>query len=274
MSSGEVRRVSRQDIQLVQNLIERCLQLYMNQKEVMETLLYQEKIEPRFTELVWQKLEEENQEFFKAYRVRLMLKHQIILFNNLLEKQAALMVHQNSVHYLSGHTASPRPENFCRPLSPSIVVNGARPSLYQNMQPVPHASTHERKIDISSHSVSYQNMHMELLPGMNGMTIKSEPEFSNHSDFPFCADDDFLETHPVTEDTSLASLSSTNAHPLGEPLPDNDSTQFRYLSQIPRGFSFSDLTADFSHSADILDNYCGSLFLEDNMPNSNGNDQG
>ncbi|KAK1298787.1 hypothetical protein QJS10_CPB14g01641 [Acorus calamus] len=220
MSSGEVRRVSRQDIQLVQNLIERCLQLYMNQKEVMETLLYQEKIEPRFTELVWQKLEEENQEFFKAYRVRLMLKHQIILFNNLLEKQAALM----------GHTASPRPENFCRPLSPSIVVNGTRPSLYQNMQPVPHASTHERKIDISSHSVSYQNMHMELLPGMNGMTIKSEPEFSNHSDFPFCADGDFLETHPVTEDTSLASLSSTNAHPLGEPLPDNDSTQFSFYN--------------------------------------------
>ena len=35
----------------VQNLIERCLQLYMNQKEVVETLLEQAKIEPGFTEL-------------------------------------------------------------------------------------------------------------------------------------------------------------------------------------------------------------------------------
>lgn len=51
MSSGEVRKVSRQDIQLVQNLIERCLQLYMDQKEVVETLSLQAKIEPSFTQL-------------------------------------------------------------------------------------------------------------------------------------------------------------------------------------------------------------------------------
>ena len=50
MSSLTVRRVSREDIQLVQNLIERCLQLYMNQKEVVDTLLEQAKIEPGFTE--------------------------------------------------------------------------------------------------------------------------------------------------------------------------------------------------------------------------------
>lgn len=35
----------------VQNLIERCLQLYMNQKEVVDTLSLQAKIEPSFTEL-------------------------------------------------------------------------------------------------------------------------------------------------------------------------------------------------------------------------------
>ncbi|XP_042514133.1 uncharacterized protein LOC122088842 isoform X2 [Macadamia integrifolia] len=63
----------------------------MTQKEVVETLLVQAKIEPDFTELVWQKLEEENKEFFKAYHVRLMVKQQIIAFNELLEKQAELM---------------------------------------------------------------------------------------------------------------------------------------------------------------------------------------
>jgi hypothetical protein len=35
----------------VQNLIERCLQLYMNQKEVVDTLSFQAKIEPSFTEI-------------------------------------------------------------------------------------------------------------------------------------------------------------------------------------------------------------------------------
>jgi len=40
---------------------------------------------------VWQKLEEENREFFKAYHVRLLLKNQILVFNKLLEKQVELM---------------------------------------------------------------------------------------------------------------------------------------------------------------------------------------
>jgi hypothetical protein len=40
---------------------------------------------------VWQKLEEENPEFFKAYYLRLMLKNQITAFNKLLEDQFQLM---------------------------------------------------------------------------------------------------------------------------------------------------------------------------------------
>lgn len=46
--------MSTSDIQLVQNLIERCLQMYMSQKEVVNTLHGQAKIEPGFTGLVWQ----------------------------------------------------------------------------------------------------------------------------------------------------------------------------------------------------------------------------
>ncbi len=40
---------------------------------------------------VWQKLEEQNPEFFKAYYTRLKLKKQILLFNHLLEQQVQLM---------------------------------------------------------------------------------------------------------------------------------------------------------------------------------------
>ena len=81
------RKVSTADIQLVQNLIERCLQLYLSQREVVSTLHQQAKIEPGFTQLVWQKLEEQNPDFFRAYFTRLKLKDQINLFNHLLEQQ-------------------------------------------------------------------------------------------------------------------------------------------------------------------------------------------
>jgi hypothetical protein len=40
---------------------------------------------------VWQRLEEQNHEFFKAYYTRLALKQQIEEFNKLLEKQKQLM---------------------------------------------------------------------------------------------------------------------------------------------------------------------------------------
>ncbi|KAE9595807.1 putative angiotensin-converting enzyme 2 [Lupinus albus] len=51
-SSNDSKKVSRQDIELVQNLIERCLQLYMNKDEVVKTLLTRAKIDPGFTTLV------------------------------------------------------------------------------------------------------------------------------------------------------------------------------------------------------------------------------
>lgn len=41
-------------------------QLHLNQKEVIHTLQQHSKIEPSFTALVWQKLEEQNPEFFKC----------------------------------------------------------------------------------------------------------------------------------------------------------------------------------------------------------------
>ena len=51
----------------------------------------QAKIEPGFTSLVWQKLEEQNPDFFRAYYTRLRLKEQILLFNHLLEQHVHLV---------------------------------------------------------------------------------------------------------------------------------------------------------------------------------------
>ena len=63
----------------------------MNRDEVVKTLLTRARIDPGFTTLVWQKLEEENAAFFRAYYIRLKLKKQIIVFNHLLEHQYHLM---------------------------------------------------------------------------------------------------------------------------------------------------------------------------------------
>ncbi|XP_021729049.1 uncharacterized protein LOC110696081 isoform X3 [Chenopodium quinoa] len=81
------RKVTCEDIKFVQALIERCLHLYMTEDEVVTMLVNQFKLEKHFINLVWQRLEEENPDFFSAYNVRLTLKKQIILFNQLMEKQ-------------------------------------------------------------------------------------------------------------------------------------------------------------------------------------------
>ncbi|EYU20797.1 hypothetical protein MIMGU_mgv1a011785mg [Erythranthe guttata] len=181
MSNGEVRRkVSRQDIQLVQNLIERCLQLYMSEREVVSTLLQQAEIEPGFTELVWQKLETENQEFFRAYHLRLLVKDQILRFNQLLEKQVDL-IHQ-------------------------VCQSG-----------------------VASVSLS------------NGSQIHS-------SDSPF-----MFGGNVMGEEASVSHFNGgeSSSQPLNENIFDPEMNSFGFVGQMPRNFSLSDLTADFSNSTDI-----------------------
>ncbi|KAJ6793336.1 Uncharacterized protein M6B38_235780 [Iris pallida] len=309
MSSDEVRKVSRQDIQLVQNLIERCLQLYMNQKEVVETLLYQAKIEPDFTELVWQKLEEENREFFQAYHVRLILKNQITIFNKLLEKQVDLMhkigpsgvasvpvsngsssstMHQNQTCYISEQPSSSSMPNslLCNGGSSSAIMNGG-PSGNQIIHLGNGSSILSGGLDVSPSPLSNPISHVERSDGMsshigrpngmNGTAIKSEPSYPNTSGFAFCTDGSYVETHTPIGDAPGASFGSCDltGQPMNDPLLDMDTSSFGFLSQIPRSFSFSDLTDDFTQSADILQNYGRSPFLvheANNFSDSPGGD--
>ncbi|XP_021283124.1 uncharacterized protein LOC110415744 isoform X1 [Herrania umbratica] len=284
MSTGSVRRVSRQDIQLVQNLIERCLQLYMTQKEVVETLLAQAKIEPGFTELVWQKLEEENREFFQAYYLRLMVKQQIMEFNKLLEQQVRLMpqIHPTGVVSVSnsnGLRLPPMPqnsacygpedsgpslkqENMHHPIGsslPNVFTNGSS-SLHAGMHAAVELPTHATRIDAPPAMLSTQNSNMGLMQGINGKMIKSETGYSGSSAYMFGTESNVLEARPTIGDTSFSSVESSS-QPLNEPLMDADTSSIGYLGQIPRNFSLSDLTADFSQSSDILESYPRSPFL-------------
>uniref|UniRef100_A0A7S2UUZ3 Uncharacterized protein n=1 Tax=Fibrocapsa japonica TaxID=94617 RepID=A0A7S2UUZ3_9STRA len=83
--------ISWNDIKMVQALIERCLQQYMTQPEIITALQVQANVDPSFTCLVWQKLEEQNPEFFYTYSIRLRLKDQIVAFNYLVNQQLELM---------------------------------------------------------------------------------------------------------------------------------------------------------------------------------------
>ncbi|XP_019261342.1 PREDICTED: uncharacterized protein LOC109239252 isoform X2 [Nicotiana attenuata] len=290
MSEGEVKKVSRQDIQLVQNLIERCLQLYMNQEEVVKTLLHQAKIEPGFTELVWQKLEEENPEFFRAYHLRLMLKDQIERFNVLLERQVDAMqmyptgsipmsngsqirqIPQNTTCQTTDHAGpNVKPENVHQTVNANlshVYTNGAS-SLQPCMQTATDVSAHARRIDASSNMLLAQSSNLGMLQGVRGGMIKSEAGYSGTLPFLYGTETNILEAHHGIADPSVSSFSSveSNSQPVNETVLDADTSSFGFLGQIPRNFSLSDLTADFSNSSDILESYSGSAYLATDVNN-------
>jgi uncharacterized protein (TIGR01589 family) len=55
----------------LQSCIEKCLQEQLTMEEACTTIYYQFAIDPRVTEIVWRKLEEENPTYFKEYSNRL-----------------------------------------------------------------------------------------------------------------------------------------------------------------------------------------------------------
>lgn len=114
-------KISCADIQYVQNLIERCLQQYMTRKDVVFALQYQARIEPGFTTLVWQKLEEQNPDFFMAYHVRVKLKEQVVLFNHLLEQQMQMIQKLQNSHMGGSWQQKP---GMGQPMSHPHMSNG------------------------------------------------------------------------------------------------------------------------------------------------------
>uniref|UniRef100_A0A1J3E0M4 Uncharacterized protein n=2 Tax=Noccaea caerulescens TaxID=107243 RepID=A0A1J3E0M4_NOCCA len=286
-SSNDGRKVSRQDIELVQNLIERCLQLYMNRDEVVKTLLTRARIDPGFTTLVWQKLEEENAEFFRAYYIRLKLKKQIIVFNHLLEHQYHLMkypVHpkvplvplQNGIHPMApvnnmpmGYPVLQHPHMHA-PGHPHLDPMGCGMSSCHVVNGVPAPGNYHQPMRMNSgNDVGIEPTPM--IQPTNGMSSMSEMPVSPTSvassgHFPFAASD----ISGMGMDTSAldSAFTSDVATSVGLQLgPDGGAgssrDSLRPFDQIPWNFSLSDLTADLSNLGDLgaLGNYPGSPFL-------------
>ncbi|XP_059278593.1 uncharacterized protein LOC132032843 [Lycium ferocissimum] len=298
MSSGDGRKVSCEDIQMVQNRIEQCLRQYMSRKEVVNTLFIQDNIEPRFTELVWQKLEEENQDFFQAYYLKLMVKEQIIEFNRLLSEQVKMTQQVpsaiSSLPMSNGCNISPMHQNStCRaaenvgtaakPNGMHESVHADRPNAFSNssssvlscMQTAIDIPSQSRKIDVPPNMYLGQPSNMGMRQTMDGRIIKTEPVYGGNSPFAFGPHGSYLESHSAMGDASVSSFSSveSNTQPLNEPLLDADTNSFGFLGEISQNFGFSDLTADFTNSSDILESYSRTPFLATdtgNLLDSNG----
>lgn len=290
-SSNDNRKVSRQDIELVQNLIERCLQLYMNRDEVVKTLLTRARIDPGFTTLVWQKLEEENADFFRAYYIRLKLKKQIIMFNNLLEHQYNLMKYpvppkvplapiQNGIHPMHVNNmpmgypvlqqpplpaaGQPHLDSMSSGISNCHVVNGD--PARGNFQPMQMNSGNDMVMDNNgTNSMPHSVPHSTAMPSMSDHMPLSPTSAVSGGHFPFTPSD----ISGMGVDTSALDLAFTNdvtssvGSQLGHDGAGNSRDSLRSLDQIPWNFSLTDLTADLSNLGDLgaLGNYPGSPFL-------------
>ncbi|KAL0714969.1 hypothetical protein Bca4012_021948 [Brassica carinata] len=277
-SSNDSRKVSRQDIELVQNLIERCLQLYMNRDEVVKTLLARARIDPGFTSLVWQKLEEENADFFRAYYIRLKLKKQIILFNHLLEHQYHLMKYPPLVH--PKIPLAPMP-NGMHPMSHVVNMPMGYPVLQHPQMHVPQGHPHFDAMGMSSCHVvngvpapaNFQPLKMmnstndmvidtnvedatpQVIPPNSGGIAVSPASVASSGHFPFDASDMVMDASVL--DSAFPSEVG------GEGGAGNARDSLRSFDQIPWNFSLSDLTADLSNLGELggLGNYPGSPFL-------------
>ncbi|KAL2468908.1 hypothetical protein Fot_50484 [Forsythia ovata] len=290
VSSNDNRKVSREDIELVQNLIERCLQLYMNRDEVVKTLLNRARIDPGFTTLVWLKLEEENADFFRAYYIRLKLKKQIILFNHLLEHQYHLMKYpvppkvplapiQNGIHPIPVNTLPMGYPVMQQPPVPATgqhhldsmgystsschIVNGVPAS--GNFHPMRMTSGNDMTIDTGGVGASPAMPPNNAMSSLSDMPV-SPTSVASTGHFPFSASE--ISGMGVDASALDTAFTSDVASSVGLQLPPdngagNSRDSLRSLAQIPWNFSLSDLTADLSNLGDLgaLGNYPGSPFL-------------
>ncbi|KAF9669067.1 hypothetical protein SADUNF_Sadunf14G0069200 [Salix dunnii] len=281
-SSNDSRKVSRQDIELVQNLIERCLQLYMNRDEVVKTLLTRARIDPGFTTLVWQKLEEENADFFRAYYIRLKLKKQILLFNHLLEHQYHLMKYpvpskvplvpmQNGMHPMPVNnlpmgypvlqqTPMPAPgqphlDSMSCGMSSCHVVNGV--PAPGNFHPI---RMNDMVMGNSAADTAHAVPPSSAISSMSEMPV-SPTSVTSSGHFPFTTSDmSGIGVDSSALDTAFSDVASSVGLQLG---PDGGAGNSRSLDHFQWNFSLSDLSEDLSNLGDLgaLGNYPGSPFL-------------
>ncbi|XP_047944579.1 uncharacterized protein LOC125191139 isoform X3 [Salvia hispanica] len=266
---------------MVQNLIERCLKLYMSHREVVHTLYHQAKIEPGFTELVWQKLEAENQEFFRAYDMKLTVKDQILQFNQLLEKQVEVMqqiTHNGSSltpqsngsqtqHSTHNNSAYRDPQ----PHMPSITSENMHHtdgsySLQQLMQVAANMPRHDGRMDFHPPLPMVQNSNAgAAMQGFNERKIKTEGVHAGNSASMFISETNYAESQNAIRETSITPFNGGEScsQSFNESMMETEMNSFG-VEKITQNINSTGLTANSYNSTDVLENYSRSPYVGTN----------
>lgn len=132
---------------------------------------------------------------------------------------------------------------------PNVYTNGSS-SVQPSMQVPVNMGGHDGRTDVSGNMLLGQNSNPGMVPGMNGLMIKSEGGYGGNSPFIFGGDNNILEPRNAIGEASVSPFNGgeSTLQALNETMLDQEMNTFGFLGQIPRNFSLSDLTADFSNS--------------------------
>ncbi|KAK4392517.1 hypothetical protein Sango_2029500 [Sesamum angolense] len=174
-------------------------------------------------------------------------------------------VHNNSAYQAPQPAGAPiKTETVHQTVSaiPNVYTNGAS-SVQPSMRIPVNMAGHAGRIDVSGNMLLAQNSNTGMMHGMNGMMIKSEGGYAGDSQFMFGGDNNLLEPRNAMGEASVSPFDGgeSSSQALNEAVLESEMNSFGFLGQIPRSFSLSDLTADFSNSTDILESYSKSPFL-------------
>ncbi|XP_073003824.1 uncharacterized protein [Typha latifolia] len=144
----------------------------IDQEETIKALLDQDNISSITAEQVWKHLEEENSEFFQHYYARLLLKDNIIAFNDLLRKQANLMA--------AG--------------GPSSVALMQVSEGHQSINSGGDASAVHGSMDIPTVKWASENSERRMLHDVKGISVVSGLNSQGNPNFLFFQDGDPMRT--------------------------------------------------------------------------------
>ncbi|GAB2267148.1 hypothetical protein Dimus_002133 [Dionaea muscipula] len=255
----ETRMPSQEDIKQVQELIELCIQQDMTREDTVTRISERQKqFTAVFVDLVWMRLEEENRDFFEAYHLRLMLKRQILQFNNLLKRHSELMNQIQSsepprLPVSDGSNVKPTVQRS----SDSTAIDEARqnikPQCFHPVMPSGFPSAYSDGVMHPGQSIlsfpsgnrgpvepSTASCDMRIIPSMNGGTVKSESCYTYGPQPMIRTNGIALERHPNIGDASVACFYDVPySQTLNEQFCNLDMSS-ALLEQPPRSLPFSE----------------------------------
>ena len=183
-----------------------------------------------FLVAVWQKLEEQNPDFFKAYFTRLKLKDQINVFNYLLEQQVSMVQNmQRGWMQSSGGMM----------MQPGVGMQNSMP-MQSNMPMQQSGPMGQVQSPMQDGVLGGHNMNGVVTASMTD-ALGALPDFSADLNLSLpVSGPDAAHSMPLSGDIGLGPFPMSPNHSQNS-FPTLDE---HHLSTLPRNFSFGDLNLD------------------------------